>query len=190
VQVVALKVFPRGALRARVAIATCRRHARKPDWNRAILHDRDGDFPLEELRRDLEPDLARDLEAVFGASRLVDLRRARALFGVFRLLDVFPAAEVSFFRPLFRLWPEPLPELFDAAPIRAPEIAPVRAPASARLKTPPVFFSARFAVSATAPLVDLLFLFAICLIPGGQFATRSALISNTQRGHNRSACHS
>ena len=162
----------------------------EPDSNRAILHDRDCELPLEELRRDLEPDLARDLEAVFGARRLVDLLLARAFSDVFRLVEVFPAADVSSFRPLFRLCPELFPELFDAAPIRAPEIAPVRAPASARLKTPPVFFSARFAVSASAPLVDLLFLFAICLLPGGQFATRSALISNTQRGHNRSPCHS
>ena len=102
---------------------------------------------MEELRRDLEPDLARDLEAVFGARRLVDLLLVRALPGVFRLVDVFPAADVDFFRPeLFCLFVG----LFDATPIKAPDIAPVTAPASARLKTPPVRLSARFSVSATA----------------------------------------
>jgi hypothetical protein len=130
-----------------------------------ILHDRDCErLPLEELRRDLEPDLARDLEAVFGAFRLVDLLLARALPDIFRLVVVFPATDVDFFRVSFRLCAELFPELFDAAPIRAPDIAPVRAPARARLKTPPVLLSARFAVSATlsrAALVDLFFLFAI-----------------------------
>jgi hypothetical protein len=115
---------------------------------------------LEELRRELEPDLAGDLEAVFGARRLVDLLLVRALF---RLVEVFRAAEVDFFRLAF-LCPKLFPELFDAAPIKAPDIAPVTAPASARLKTPPVRLSARFAVSATlsrAALVDFFFLFAI-----------------------------
>jgi hypothetical protein len=120
---------------------------------------------LEELRRELEPDLARDLEAVFGARRLVDLLLVRALPDVSRLVEVFRAAEVNFFRLAF-LCPELFHELFDAAPIRAPDIAPVRAPASARLKTPPVRLSAR-AVCATAfraALVDLFFL-AISLLP-------------------------
>jgi hypothetical protein len=122
---------------------------------------------LEELRRDLEPDLAVNLEAPFGARRLVDLTLVRALLDVFRLVEVFRAAAVDFFRPLpFRLCPELFAELFDAAPIRAPDNAPVRAPASARLKTPPVFLSARFAVSATAALGDLLFLFTISYSQG------------------------
>jgi hypothetical protein len=124
---------------------------------------------LEELRRDFEPDLARDLEAVFGARRLVDFLLVRALPDVFRLVDVFPDADVDFFRPeVFRVCPELFLGLFDAAPIKAPDIAPVTAPASARLKTPPVRLSARFAVSATASraaLVDLCFLFAISLLP-------------------------
>jgi hypothetical protein len=120
---------------------------------------------LEELRRDLEPDLARDLEAVFGARRLVDLLLVRALPDVFRLVEIFPAADVDFFRPeVFRVCPELFLGLFDAAPIKAPDIAPVTAPASARLKTPPVRLSARFAVPATlsrAALVYFFFLFAI-----------------------------
>jgi hypothetical protein len=113
----------------------------------------------------LEPGLARDLEALFGARRVVDLIRGRALSDAFRLVDVFPAADVDFFRPeVFRVCPELFLGLFDAAPIKAPDIAPVTAPASARLKTPPVRLPARFAVSATlsrAALVDLFFLFAI-----------------------------
>ena len=52
---------------------------------------------MEELRRDFEPDLARDLEAVFGARRLVDFLLVRALPHVFRLVDVFPDADVKFF---------------------------------------------------------------------------------------------
>jgi hypothetical protein len=120
---------------------------------------------LEELRRELEPDLARDLEAVFGAPRLVDLLLVRAIPDIFRLVEIF-RAEVDFFWLAF-LCAELFPELFDAAPMRAPDIAPVRAPASARLKTPPVRLSAR-AVCATAfraAIVDLFFLFAISLLP-------------------------
>jgi hypothetical protein len=121
---------------------------------------------LEELRRELERDLARDLEAVFGARRMVDLLLVRA-FDVFRLVEVF-RAEVDFFRLAF-LCPELFPELFDAAPIKAPDNAPVTAPASARLKTPPVFLSARFAVatavSCAALAVNCLFLFAMCVTP-------------------------
>jgi hypothetical protein len=117
---------------------------------------------VEELRRDLAPDLAGDLVARVGARRRVDLTLVGAPPG---LVEVFRA--VDFFRPVpFRLCPGLFLEPLDAAPIRAPDNAPVSAPASARLKTPPVFLSARFALSAAAALVDLLFLFTISYSQG------------------------
>jgi hypothetical protein len=86
---------------------------------------------LEELRRDLEPDLARDLEAVFGARRMVDLLLVRA-FDVFRLVEVF-RAEVDFFRLAF-LCPELFPELFDAARLKRPIKHRLRRPQARGLK--------------------------------------------------------
>jgi hypothetical protein len=119
----------------------------------------------------------RDLEAVFGVFRLVDLVLPRALPDGFRLVEVFfRAADVDFFRPApVASCPALFLELLDAAPIRAPDTAPVRAPASARLRAPPVSLSARSAVSTTASraaLVDPVFLFAISY----SHADRSPLI--------------